>query len=140
MSLLSDFFIATEIDAPTYAGDPGFPAGDRVQLNGITPLEAASLLAALRGGGDSVEMISEFPLLTPQDAQALTMGVPEDFVSRLAALPESSVPEIAGRFADITAEELGWSAEEAGSMVAELRMLARRSTEMRTPMFLWNSL
>jgi len=137
MSLLSDFFIATESDALAYDGDPDFPASDRVQLNRITPLEAAGLLEALRGGGDSIEMISEFPLLTPQDAEAWTMGVPEDFVTRLAELPESSVPEIAGSFADITIEELGWSAEDASSMVADLRMLARRAKEVQN---LWNSL
>ena len=140
MSLLSDFFIATENDALTYDGDPAFPASDRVQLNRITPLEAAGLLEALRGGGDSIEMISEFPLLTPQDAEAWTMGVPEDFVTRLAELPESSVLDIAGSFADITVEELGWSAEDASSMVADLRMLARRAREVQKPIFLWNSL
>lgn len=140
MSLLSDFFIATDHDAHSYDGDPAFPASDRVQLNRITPLEAAGLLEALRGGGDSIEMISEFPLLTPQDAEAWTMGTPEDFATRLAELPESAVPDIAGSFADITVEELGWSAEDASSMVADLRMLARRAKEVKKQIFLWNSL
>ena len=140
MSLLSDFFIATESDALTYDGDSSFPANDRVELRGITPLEAAGLLEALRGGGDSIEMISEFPLLTPQDAEARTMGTPEDFVTRLAELTESAVPDIATGFADITVEELGWSAEDASSMVADLRMLARRAKEVKKPIFLWNSL
>ncbi|MCU0748172.1 MAG: hypothetical protein MUF13_01360 [Akkermansiaceae bacterium] len=101
---------------------------------------SAGLLEALRGGGDSIEMISEFPLLTPQDAEAWTMGTPEDFVTRLAELPESAVPDIATGFADITVEELGWSAEDASSMVADLRMLARRAKEVKKPIFLWNSL
>ena len=140
MSLLSDFFIAAESDALTYDGDPAFPASDRVQLNRITPLEAAGLLEALRGDGDSIEMISEFPLITPQDAEAWTMGVPENFVTRLAELPESSVPDIAVSFADITVEELGWSAQDASSLVADLRVLARRAQEVQKPIFLWNSL
>lgn len=118
MSLLSDFFISSETDVPSYDGDPTFPDHDRVQLNHITPLEAAGLLEALRGGGDSVEMISDFPLLTPQDAETWTMGIPDDFVTRLAELDESAIRSTATSFAEITVEELGWPVEDAASMVA----------------------
>jgi hypothetical protein len=140
MSLLSDFFISSDTDVPSYDGDPSFPEHDRVQLNHITPLEAAGLLEALRGGGDSVEMISEFPLLTPQDADTWTMGVPDDFAPRLAELDESAIRSTATSFAEITVEELGWSADDAASMVADLSALARRAVAGGKRMFLWNSL
>jgi hypothetical protein len=140
MSLLSDFFITTESDVSFYDGDPSFSGSDRVQLNRITPLEAAGLLEALRGGGDGVEMISEFPLLTPQDADAWTMGVPDDFVSRLAGLDDGSVRDVAKTFADITVEELGWSSDDAFPFVRDLSTLARRAQTEGKRMFLWNSL
>lgn len=140
MSLLSDFIITRGPGVPAYDGDPDFPEGDRVQLDGITPLEAGALLAALRGGGDSVELISEFPLLTPQDGEAWTMGVPEDFIGLLAELDEASIPDIAGSFAELTVEELGWSADDASPVVADLSALARRAREEGMRMFLWNSL
>ena len=140
MSLLSDFFITAESDVSFYDGDPAFPNSDRVQLKQITPLEAAGLLEALRGGGDRIEMLSEFPLLTPQDAEAWTVGVPDDFVSRLAELDDASVRDVVRKFAGITVEELGWTINDAFPFVRDLATLARRAQTEGKRMFLWNSL
>jgi hypothetical protein len=85
-------------------------------------------------------MISEFPLLTPEDAESWTMGVPDDFVSSLAGLDSGGVASIAERFSRITAEELGWTTEDATSVVAELVALSKRAQEAEMKMYLWNAL
>jgi len=68
------------------------------------------------------------------------MGVPDDFVSRLAGLDNDSVRDIAKAFADITVEELGWSSDDAFPLVNDLAKLARRAQIEGKRMFLWNSL
>ena len=69
MSALSDFIIWSGEGLPDYDGIRKFPDADRFQLKNITPLEAAGLLEALRGTGDRLSMISEFPCLTPEQAE-----------------------------------------------------------------------
>ncbi len=78
MGVLSDFFIADEASTPTYDPGPTFPADDRCQLNSITPLEAAGILSVLRGDGEQVALLSEFPLLTAEDADEWIVNVPLD--------------------------------------------------------------
>lgn len=140
MSVLSDFIICSGGDVPDYDGIQEFPDDDRCRLNRITPLEAAGLLEALRGDGDRIGMLSEFPLLTPEDAETWTMGVPDDFVSSLAGLEPDGVTSIAERFSQITAEELGWSTDDAVSVVADLAALAKRAKADEKRMYLWNAL
>jgi len=57
-------------------------------------------------------MVSEFKLVTPEDAEDWTMSVPRDMVTALAKLRPSEFPALATRFADVTAEELGWSSDD----------------------------
>ena len=86
MGILSDFFIADADTTPEYDCGPDFPNNDRCQLKYITPLEAAGILSVLRGGGDRIEMLGAFPLLTPQDAGEWIMSVPDDMVASLAEM------------------------------------------------------
>jgi hypothetical protein len=94
----------------------------------------------LRGGGDRIEMIDAFPLLTPEEAEEWTMSVPDDMTTALAALDGSQLPKVAQRCADETAEELGWSSDDFQDVLKQLRALARRALDTGKPMYLWNSL
>lgn len=139
MGILSDFFIADGSSTPKYDWGAQFPAADRCQFKSITPLEAAGILSALRGGGDRMRMLDEFPSLTPQDAEEWTQRVPADMTSALAALNDSQLPDVAQRCADITAEELGWSSDDFQEVLEQLRTLARRAVDTGKLMYLWNS-
>jgi hypothetical protein len=140
MGILSDFFIAGRESTPTY--DPGraFPAEDRCEFKSITPLEAAGILSVLRGSGDPVEMMDEFPLVTPEEAEEWIMNVPDEMADRLRALDDERLVVAARQCAEVTAEELRWSAEDFDGVLRDLRRLARRAAETGKRMHLWNSL
>lgn len=136
MGMLSDFFLADKATIPEYSGMDVVPE-DRCQFKGITPLEAAGILSVLRGGGDRMEMLDDFPLLTPQEAEEWTMSVPQDMVATLAELGDSQLLEVGRQCAQVTAEELGWSAEDFQAVISQLRGLARRATDTNRSMYLW---
>jgi hypothetical protein len=138
MGILSDFFIVDASTIPNYRGGKGFDDPDKLQLKRITPLEGAQFLAVLRGQEYAVDMIREFRLVTPEDAEDWTMSVPQDFVSALANLPPSAIPIMATKFAEATREELGWSDDDFIPIVRDLSALARRAVEKQKVMFLWN--
>ena len=98
------------------------------------------MLAVLRGGGDAIELIDEFVLLTPQEAEQWTMSVPRDMVEALAALDEQGVKATSEKLAEATVEELGWSAADFDPMLRELATLARRAIATHKSMYLWNCL
>jgi hypothetical protein len=93
MSMLSDFFLAGRSTTPNYEDGAGLGTSDRSQFKGITRLQAAQFLAVLRGRGYCGEMIGPFKLLTPEDADAWTMSVPDDLVEKLAAVQSDEFPE-----------------------------------------------
>ncbi len=140
MSILSDFFIADDSSTPKYDCGSHFPAEDRCQFKSITTLEAAGILSVIRGGEDCIELLDEFQLLTPQDAEEWIHRVPVDMTSALATLDDSQMPDIAQRCADLTAEELGWSPDDFQDVLYQLRTLARRALDTGKTMYLWNSL
>ncbi len=98
MSILSDFYIATEAEALQYDGGDGVPESDRCQYRRLTPLEIAGLLQVLRGQGDRIEMIGEFAPLTPEDAEEWTMSVPGNMVDSLSALSPSDISRVGGEW------------------------------------------
>jgi hypothetical protein len=140
MGLLSDFFIADASPVPRYQGGKGFDDADKCQFKGLTPLQGGQFLAVLRGQEYEVDMISEFKLVTPEDAEDWTMSVPQDFVDALARLRPDEIPALAGKFAEASAEELGWSADDFVPIIRDLTTLARRAIERRKTMYLWNCL
>ena len=140
MGILSDFFIAETGKVPDYLGSSDFPAADRCQFKSITPLEAAGVLSVLRGSGDRVELIGEFKLLTPEDAEEWTMIIPDDMMSLLAALTEPRLSKVAKQCSIETAEEVAWSPEDFHFVLSHLRDLAIRARETGRSMYLWNSL
>jgi hypothetical protein len=140
MGLLSTFFIANGSPVPNYEGGEEFDDADKCQFAGLTPLEGAQLLAVLRGETYQDDMISEFTLVTPEDAEDWTMAVPPDFVNALAGLEANEIPGLAAKFAEATAEELGSPADDFVPLISDLSSLARRALESGKTMFLWNSL
>jgi hypothetical protein len=140
MGILCDFFIADEATVPNYDVGQEFDDADKCECKGLTALECAQLLAILRGQEYSVDLDSEFQLITPADADNWTMSVPQDMVDRLASLQNTQVAEIAALLATATSEELAWSANDFIPLITELAALARRAIETKKFMFLWNSL
>src|SRR5947208_2254615 len=84
MGILSDFFIAHASSTPNYAGGKAFEASDKCEFKSLTPSQTAQFLAVLRGREYVVDLINEFQLLTPEDAEDWTMTVPQDMVDALA--------------------------------------------------------
>lgn len=140
MGILSDFFIADESTVPNYEGGEGFDTADRCQLKGLSPLQGGQFLAVLRGQEYTVELLSEFALVTPEEAEDWTMSVPRDLIATLAAIQDDQIADIAAQFAAATNEELGWSTEDFVPIVADLSALARRAIETNRVMYLWNCL
>lgn len=140
MGVLSDFYIADEGSFLNYDGNQDFPANDRCQFQSITPLEAAGILSVLRGGGDRIELIGEFPFLTPEDAEEWKMSVPAEMVDALARLDKVRLPAVAEACSQLTNEELGWSNDDFQMVLSHLSALARRSLETNKSMYLWVSL
>jgi hypothetical protein len=140
MGILSDFFIADASPVPKYDGGKAIDSADKCQFRRLTPLEVGRFLAVLRGQEYVVDMVGEFKLVTPEDAEDWTMTLPQDMVNALAGLQPDEIPVLAAKFADATAEELGWSADEFVPIVADLSALARRAVEKDKTMYLWNCL
>lgn len=138
MGILSDFFIAERSTVPKYDGGEKLDAADKCQFKGLSPLQGGQFLAVLRGQEYVVDMVSEFKLVTPEEAEEWTMAVPQDMVDKLAAIQNDQIAEIAAQFARATSEELGWSPEDFVPIVTELAALARRAIESGKAMYLWN--
>jgi hypothetical protein len=140
MGILCDFFIADGATVPNYDVGQEFDDADKCECKGLTVLEWAQFIAILRGQEYSVDLDSEFQLITPADADNWTMSVPQDMVDRLASLQNNQVAGIAALLATATSEELAWSANDFIPLITELAALARRAIATKKSMFLWNSL
>ncbi len=137
MSMLSDFFIAGGSTVPDYQGGVDFDAADKCQFNGLSPLQGGQFLAVLRGQEYDIDLVSEFKLVSPEEAEDWTMTVPQDMVDKLAAIPDVDAGVIAAQFAGATREELGWSADDFVPFVTEMAALARRAVASGKSMYLW---
>ena len=140
MGMLSDFYIAARTDSPEYDCGPDFPAEERCQLRGMTPLESAGILAALRGVEDSVALMDEFELLTPQEAEEWIYLVPQDMVDELAKLEGEKLNKVAQQSSVNNAEELPWAPEDYIELFTKLSALAKRAKVSEKVMYLWVSL
>jgi hypothetical protein len=139
VGILSDFFIA-DANSPLSPRPSEREEGDICRLKSITPLEAARLLAVLRGASYSANLIREFRLVSPEDAEDWTMSVPLEMVHALADISDHAAPEFAANFSEITRAELKWTPEDWLPIVKDLTALARRALQSNKSMFLWNSL
>jgi hypothetical protein len=140
MGLLSDFFIADATPVPNYDGGELVDTADKCQFKNLTPLQAAQFLAVLRDQDYVVDMMNEFELVTPEDAEDWTMSVPDDMVASLARIETADISTFASRFADATSEELGWTPEDFVPIVSQLSALGRRAIATNKKMYLWNCL
>lgn len=138
MGILSDFFIADRSTVPVYNGGEEFDEADKCQFKGLSPLQCAQFLAVLRDQEYCVSIVSEFRLVTPEDAEDWTMTVPQDMVDKLAALSVGQIAEVSAQFANATREELGWSPDDFVPIVTQLQALSRRALERDKSLYLWN--
>lgn len=139
MGLLSDFFIATPDVAQVYAGS-GLPPQDICSVGGITPLEVAAIVAALRGVDDDVAIVDEFESLRPEREEEWLMAVPHDMVDLLAAVEDARVPELSAKIAATVSEEGPVPDDTFEPMLGELAALAQRAKATGKAMYFWMSL
>jgi hypothetical protein len=141
MGLLSDFFIAEPVDATTYGGEDPYPAADCCQYKDLSPLQAAQILAVLRGVPYDVSLLNEFPLVHEEtDEGPWTVKIPDDMVAALAQLKESDLGAQSLAWSEATKEELNWDAAEFEPIVRDLIRLARAARGSGKSLFLWNCL
>jgi hypothetical protein len=141
MGLLSDFFIAKPDAAKLYGGDTPFPAADRCQHKNLSPLQAAQIFAVMRGIPYDVSLLDEFPLVHEEtDGGPWTVKIPDEMVTALAQLPDSEIGPQSLAWAEATAEELAWGAEDFEPIVGDLVRLAGAARASGRSMFLWNCL
>jgi hypothetical protein len=141
MSVLSDFFVATPDTAKLYVGHEPFPTAHYCQYKSLTPLQAAQILAVLRGTPYHVSLIGEFPLVDEKTEDGpWTVKVPDDMVTRLAELQDVEVQTQSVAWAVETKEELAWTPVEFEPIVRDLVRLARAARADGKSMYLWNCL
>lgn len=140
MSILSDFFISDKEDDPQYAGGVDFCDADKLVWKGLSPLQAAQILAIVRGIKYSPDLMSEFTLVSPEDADEWTMSVPSDMVIFFAELDETQIPKLAETISKTTYEELRAEADDFESFIKSFKILSQRCTAANKRLYLWNSL
>jgi|WetSurSiteA1Bulk_404760.scaffolds.fasta_scaffold103347_2 hypothetical protein len=140
MGILSDFFIHSKDATPEF--DPSKDWGShRCAYKGITPLEAAAMLKAIRQSSDDrVSMMNEFKLLTLEDAEEWIMSVPDDMVKSLASANESKINDWATECTEMTKEELNWKASDFVEVITGLSKLSKTAIAENMNMYLWKSL
>jgi hypothetical protein len=141
MGLLSDFFIAKPEDASTYNGKSSFASTDCCQYKQVSPLQAAQILAVLRGIPYEASLLREFPFVHQEcEDGPWTTKVPDDMTAALAHLEESEIRSQALAWSVATKEELRWRASDFEPIVRDLIKLAREAQGGGKSLFLWNCL
>jgi hypothetical protein len=140
MSLLIDFFISTPVEVLGYLDHGNYPAVDCHQTSGIGPLEIAGIYSAILGTGtDALELMDDFRLVSPEDADEWIYSVPDEFVEILAECLDTEIVHFANAAAEITAEELSWEASDFESILKALAALSKRAQENDLNMYYWMS-
>jgi hypothetical protein len=139
MGLLSDFFIATPDVARAYEGS-GLPPQDVCSVGGITPLEVAAIVGALRGVDDDVAIEDELESLAGGEEGPWLMSVPHDMVDLLVAIEDARVPELSAKIAGTVSEDGPLPDDTFEPMLGELVVLARRAKATGKGLYFWMSL
>lgn len=137
MSSLSDFFLAEKNSTPTYNSDSEYP--DKCEFRSLSILEVAGILAVLNDG-DAIELLDEFKLLTPEDAEEWLHAIPDEMVQLLSSILDNEIPNVAEKCSIETEEEIEWEASDFIPVITELRSLAIKANEQSKGMYFWNSL
>jgi len=137
MSSLSDFFLAEKNSTPSYNSDSQYP--DKCEFRSLSVLEVAGILAVLNDG-DAIELLDEFKLLTPEDAEEWLYAIPDEMVQLLSSIQENEIANVAEKCAIETEEEIEWEASDFIPVITELRSLAIKANEQSKGMYFWNSL
>ncbi len=139
MGLLSDFFIATPGVAQVYEGS-GLPPHDVCSVGGITPLEVAAMVSALRGVDDDPSIEDELESLGGGEDGPWLMSVPRDMVDLLVAVEDARVPELSAKVAGTVSADGPLPDDTFEPMLGELVVLARRAKATGKGMYFWMSL
>jgi len=141
MSTLIDFFISDPIHVLGYLDHGNYPATDCYQTSGIGPLEVAGIYAAILGTGTGpLELMDEFKLASPEDAEEWIQSIPDEFVRILASSIDAEIPHFANAAAEITAEELAWEASDFEPLLNTLATLSKRAQANDLKMYYWMTL
>ena len=137
MSSLCDFFLSDNNNSLQYDGGPAYT--DKCQFKSLSILEVAGILAVLNGG-DAVELLDDFQLLTPEDAEEWIYLVPVEMTELLSNIDPSEIEEIAEKCAVETVEEIAWETSDFLPVITALRSLAVKARQLNKDLYVWNSL
>jgi hypothetical protein len=140
MSLISDFYVAPPEQAARYDTDrTSVPDFERVEFKGLTCDECANLWAILQQSEPTPEHQDAFEsVLVVDGGQRLINRFPGDFVTRLAALDDSSSATAAEKW--IQTGELAYMSCEASDVlpiIEALSRLARSAEQSGRALYLW---
>ena len=137
MSSLSDFFLAENDSFPVYNAGVEYP--DKSQFKSLSILEISGILAVLNNG-DTIELLDNFKLLTPEDAEEWTYAIPNEMVLLLSKIEENQITNVAEKCAIETKEEIEWETNDFIPVITELRSLSLKAREQSKGLYFWNSL
>ncbi len=140
MGLPSDFFIATPDVAHAYRGS-GLPSPDVCSVGGFTPLEAAAVVAALRGvDDDEGAIVGELEPLRADSAEEWLLSLPHDMVDLLLGVDSARVPELSAKIASAVADGSPVDDDTFEPILEQLVVLAQRARAADKGMYFWGSL
>ena len=139
MGILTDIYIASEIDAPKYGLNPstdGRDFLDRLQVKDITPIELSELWSVLRPGESQGDLESEFEIVSAgEGGTGLIYRVPERMLNDLVLLSPGKIVQAASAWAAL--DEPWWAAADAQTAIESFVAIAHRALDARRGLFVW---
>ena len=146
MGVLTDFVVAP-ISAAALVGETSVPSQefDGIDAKGIDQIRMGTLYAILSGTEyDPAFLVDEssFVYSGSEDGPWVQV-VPDDMVSRLAALSDQNVPNVAktwGSTEEFEPAYSSWSENDIRTFLVGMSGLARRALAENKALFMWTSL
>lgn len=141
MGLLAEFFVATEVEAMQYSGDPGCPDSHKALYKRFTEVELETLYDITLGKSvsDDDETSHEFKVVkVVDDGEQVTTELLPDLIARLANASDETLESWAGTWGATT--EIQSDADAVLPVLQDLRRLAIMAQSESKSVYLWNCL
>jgi hypothetical protein len=139
MSMPAIFFVADPATAAKVRLNHALPPENVAERALMDTLKLSTLWTILAGTNeDPVELMDKFTQIYSTSEEWIHQ-IPGELVSQLASATDSHIQAAASRWVQ-TDEMLGCEASEAVDLLSDVRRVARRSQELRQPLFLYASL
>jgi hypothetical protein len=136
MGINASFFVARDDVAHQFVSNPKMFEPDCADYMRITSAELSTLWAMLQGIDDDADLMDEFEAVFDEDeGECVIQRLPARMVAALAELSPEQMKEFAERWGDTDDIE---PREASREIVGDLVRLARRATETRQNVYLFN--